>query len=64
MRRLLIVAASALVLATIGIGAAVALRGETGAAEPQAEPHYVWRIGPTMTTIRCGEPPYKPCPRP
>jgi hypothetical protein len=62
MRRLLIVAASAVALFAIGIGAVVAFRGEAG-PEPGGEPEYIFRIGPaTVTTFQCGAPPYKPCP--
>ena len=59
MRRLLIVAASAVALLAIGFGAEVALRDEAGAPEPRAEPGYIYQIGPV--TITCGKPPYKPC---
>jgi hypothetical protein len=62
MRRLLIVAVSALVLLALGLGARVATRDEAQAPEPGGEPTFEYWIGePTVTTFRCGEPPYKPC---
>ena len=61
MRRLLIVAASAVVLLAIGFGAELALRNEAGAPEQreQSRATQIFRLGPT--TITCGIPPYKPC---